>query len=114
MGLYVTIEWENYEKLAQELKEREDMTPFKTVVKANGARLQKETMKITPIDTGALMRSISLKITEGGLTALVAPGMHYAAYVEFGTRFMAAQPYVRPAFDTVRAKFISDLRKLID
>lgn len=114
MSLYVTIEWENYEKLAQELRERTDMTPFRTVVKANGARLQKLTMQNAPIDTGALMRSISLKIADGGLTALVAPGMHYAAYVEFGTRFMSAQPYVRPAFDTVRAKFISDLRKLMD
>ncbi len=47
------------------------------------------------------------------MTAEVAPGMNYAAYVEYGTRYMAAQPYMRPAFMQQSERFKADLAKLM-
>lgn len=52
-----------------------------------------------PVRTGALRNSIT-KAGHGN-TWIVTALMHYAGYVEFGTRKMAAQPYLRPALEDV-------------
>lgn len=71
-------------------------------------------MAEAPIDTGTLMRSITMGTDSDGLTATVTPAAEYAAYVEYGTRFMAAQPYLRPAFEAVKPQFIAGLKKLME
>jgi HK97 gp10 family phage protein len=53
---------------------------------------------ITPVDTGELRDSEEV-VTEGDSVSVVA-GTDHAAYVEFGTYKMEAQPYFRPALDT--------------
>ena len=60
-----------------------------------------------------MKQSIGLDITDGGLTAEVEPTADYAAYVEYGTRFMEAQPYLKPAYDEQKKKFIKDLNELV-
>ena len=61
--------------------------------------------------TGATKRSIKLEITDGGFAAKVTAGTDYSGYLEKGTRFMDAQPFMKPAFDVVQPKFINDLRR---
>jgi HK97 gp10 family phage protein len=39
-------------------------------------------------------------------------GAHYGAYVEYGTRYMAAQPYFRPAVEEAKRQFIADMRQV--
>lgn len=46
------------------------------------------------------------------LTAFVAVGANYGAYVEYGTSRMAAQPYFHPAFDAVEPVFKAALAQL--
>lgn len=52
-----------------------------------------------PQDTGNLARSIDMR--EDGTGArrgfVVGTNVHYAPHVEFGTKHMAAQPYLGPA-----------------
>ena len=55
---------------------------------------------IVPVRTGALKSSIT-KIGGGGFWIVTAE-THYAGFVEWGTRFMAAQPYLRPAVEGLR------------
>ena len=43
----------------------------------------------------------------------IEPTADYGAYVELGTRFMNAQPYLKPAFDEQKGKFKSDMKKLV-
>ena len=50
-----------------------------------------------PVRTGALRASI--RKAGGGRRWIVTATMAYAAFVEFGTRFMAARPYLRPAIE---------------
>jgi HK97 gp10 family phage protein len=76
-----------------------------------------------PIDTGALLASITLDpqtMGDDSITGSVAPHMPYASYVEYGTGMrgdpsapyghvmswpgMAAQPYVRPAVDEAKGQ----------
>jgi HK97 gp10 family phage protein len=54
-----------------------------------------------PVDTGALKLSVAVdRLAEDVWTISAwggAGGRHYAAYVELGTRYMRAQPFLRPA-----------------
>ena len=44
--------------------------------------------------------------------ARVKPTTKYSPYVEYGTRFMDKQPFVKPAFQKVKKEFVNDLKKL--
>ena len=59
---------------------------------------------VTPVDTGALKASIKPKKLDE-TTWEYGPHTDYAIYVEFGTRKMAAQPYVRPSAEKLRAEY---------
>ena len=48
-----------------------------------------------PVDTGALQASIA--VAKNGTSAEINANTDYAAYVEFGTSKMAAQPYLVPS-----------------
>lgn len=85
----------------------------KKIVKQNGAELQARAQRNAPVDTGTLKRSIGLGISESGMKATVAPATEYAEYVEWGTRYQNAQPYVKPAFIVQKEIFKQDLNKLV-
>ena len=117
------IKLEGMEKLQVKLKKNVQMSDVKRVVRKNGSELQKKAQKNAPVGTpqstgipgyvgGTLKRSIGLDITDGGMTAEVEPTAEYAAYVEYGTRYMNAQPYMRPSYKAQKEKFKSDLKKL--
>ena len=59
--------------------------------------LQDYSMVNAPVDTGNLRNSHSSVETEKGAEMQVYA--EYAVHVEFGTKNMAAIPYVRPAID---------------
>ena len=84
------------------------------VIKLNGSELQQKAQRYAPVDTGNLRRSIQLSIKDNGMTAEVTATAEYSAYVEYGTRFMNAQPYVRPAFNEQKDIFINDLNKVVN
>ena len=100
------------DKLQKKLKKNVQMDDVKRVVRNNGARMHAEAIAKAPVDTGNLRRSIELNIKDSGLTAEVEATAEYAPYVEYGTRFMTAQPYIRPAYIKQRKKFKQDMKKL--
>lgn len=97
--------------LSAALKRRCDPALLKQAVKINGAEMHQKSQRNAPYDTGNLRRSIQLDITDGGMTAEVTATAHYAQYVEYGTRYMRAQPYMKPAFNAQKQQFIKDVRK---
>ena len=52
---------------------------------------------LTPVDTGMLRKNKT--VAKGGNTRTITWNQHYAAYVEFGTKKMAAQPFAKPGMD---------------
>lgn len=61
--------------------------------------------RLTPVKTGQLRRSINSQVV--GDEARVGTNVHYAPYVEYGTRRPTKeQPYLRPALDNNRNKII--------
>lgn len=83
------------------------------VVKYHGSQLQQNAQRYAPVDTGNLKRSIRLEIKDAGMTAEIAATAEYSPYVEYGTRFMLAKPYMQPAFLRQKDRFISDLKKVL-
>jgi HK97 gp10 family phage protein len=90
----------------------------------NGAELHSKVMKNADFKghyegkkfkkpTGTTKRSIMLDFKDGGLTAEVEPETEYSPYLEYGTRFMEAQPFVRPALEVQGEQFVKDLKKLL-
>lgn len=67
-----------------------------------------------PVATGALKNSITSSLEARGNVVVgeVGTSLHYAAYVEYGTRFSPAQPYLVPAFDRVRMSLAGALGAL--
>ena len=63
--------------------------------------------------TGATKRSIAIEFRDAGLTGVVKTGTHYSPYLEFGTRFMSAQPFIRPSFYPQSFRFKQDLDRLM-
>ncbi len=108
-----TVKFEGIAKLNKGLKKRMDMSAVKTVVKKNGSDMQRKAQRNVPVDTGTLRRSINLEISDGGMTATVEPTAEYAPYVELGTRFMEAQPFLKPAFEEQKKQFEKDLKELV-
>lgn len=101
------------EKLQKKLKQNVRMEDVKKVVRHNGAEMQAKAQQNAPVDTGTLKRSIGLEIADGGMSAEVEPMAEYAPYVELGTRFMEAQPYLKPAFEEQSKEFRKDMQKLV-
>lgn len=107
------IKIEGLDKLQKHLKKQCTLDDVRNVVKMNGAELQNKAKRIAPVDTGTLKRSIGLEITEAGMTAEVEATAEYAPYVEYGTRFMKAQPYIRPSLEEQKKSFENDLSKIL-
>ena len=81
------------------------------VVQKHGAAMHKAALRNVPVDTGHLKRSITLEVNS--MTATVQEHADYGIYVELGTRYMGAQPYMKPALQSVEGPFVADLRKAV-
>ena len=102
------------DKLEKQLKKNATLNDVKKVVKQNGAGLHKKSQRNVPVDSGTLKRSIGLELSDGGMTAEVEATAEYSEYVEYGTRYMDAQPYIRPALKEQERQFKSDMKKLVN
>lgn len=114
------IEIKADEALIKKLRKLQKIDFVKDKVKKHGSQLE-ETMKqlATPdviyvqgYSRGDTKKSISINITDNGLTAEVGSGMEYTPYIEYGTRFMESEPVVRPALNKHARPFLEDIRKL--
>ena len=105
-------------ELDKALKKRVNMEAVKTVVRKNGDQLNKAmkanagTAFVKGYSTGDTAGSINTELSDAGMTATVSPTTDYAPYPEFGTRFMAPEPYVRPAFEKQAVQFKKDMKTL--
>lgn len=111
------IKIEGLEELEAALKENVKLEDVKRVVRHHGSQLQRNMQNKADFrmgyQTGQTKRSIGLEITNGGFEADVGPETDYSMYLEYGTRFMEAQPFVRPAFEEQSQKFARDMKKLM-
>ena len=73
---------------------------------------------LAPVRTGNLRASIGSRVENLRQEAFVGSPVEYAPYVEYGTRYMQAKPYLRPALeqniDNVRDFFVREINLAIE
>ena len=98
------------------LKPNVKMNDVKSVVEKNGREMQDKIQRNADFkmgyQTGETKRSVGLEMKDNGLTAESGAKTEYAEYLEYGTRFMDAQPFIKPAFDEQVKRFEADMKKL--
>lgn len=65
----------------------------------------------TPVDTGELRNSESMSVGSKQLT--LSAGTDHCGFVEFGTRKMAAQPYMRPTVEGAGGQIASAITSAV-
>jgi HK97 gp10 family phage protein len=103
-------------------------------IRATAFDVEAQAKELAAVDTGAMRASIFTKTSKGSnapselpadkefvdptpgdpplMTAYIAPGVEYAAYVEFGTGKAAAQPFMTPAIENADKKFETYIKKV--
>ena len=116
------ISFKGLDKLEKKLIQNAKMEEAKKVVRDNGLTLQGNVVKNAGeatfnkgYFTGNLKQDVAghgLKLSDGGLTAKVGTSVEYATYLEHGTRFMEAEPFLKAPFDQAKNGFKADIDKL--
>lgn len=102
------------------LRQKLDMLAksFPGVVKAaineSALNIQTGAKRLSPVDTGRLRSSITIESFNDGLAQRVGTRVNYAAYQEFGTVKMKAQPFLFPAAEAERHKFEDTIRLYVN
>ena len=111
------IDLKGMDKLEKALKKNVTMNEVKMLVRKHGTIMNRNARDNADFTqgyaTGTTKRSIHLEFSDNGMTVDSGPTTHYAPYLEVGTRFMDAQPFMKPAYDEQKVKFKQDLKKLV-
>lgn len=108
------------DKLEQGLLKRAQVEGMKQIVKKHTTELQQKAMAnasstyVKGYSTGATKKSIGIGFEDGGLTGITGLGLSYDPYLETGTRFMAAEPLLKPLFNQRKSMFISEIKKVVN
>ena len=119
----ISVKVKGLKSLERRLKKNASLSDVKSVVSKHGSQMQQKMVQNADFHghyegkkfvkpTGATRRSIHGEKIQGGFGYEAGPTTHYSPYLEFGTRFMEAQPFVKPSFDEQKGKFKKDLKKL--
>lgn len=116
------ISFKGLDKLEKKLIENAKMEEAKKVVRDNGLTLQGNVVKNAGevtfnkgYFTGNLKQDVAdsgFKLSNGGLTAKVGTSVEYGAHLEYGTRYMEAEPFLKDPFEQAEKKFKADIDKL--
>lgn len=82
------------------------------IVRGAAFAVEGKAKTLAPVDTGALKNSLHTEM-RGKLTAVVADGVEYGIYQEFGTSRMGAHPFLVPAVEWIRPRWVEMWRALI-
>jgi HK97 gp10 family phage protein len=88
-------------------------------LRAAAKPIVKTARALVPVRTGALKKSITTKlgrVKNGQRTIKIGfrtPASRYAHLVEYGTRFMAARPFMRPALDTGAQTALTEMQRVL-
>jgi len=80
-------------------------TAVQRVLEYETVQIAERARQLAPVRTGALRASI-YTVTRDFLSVALGAAVYYAGFVEYGTRKMAARPYLRPAIEEKRQELL--------
>lgn len=98
---------DNTAQVLKEMKKKKE-----TALEIIGAKAESYAKMLCPVLTGRLRNSIShAQLNED--TEVIGTNVHYAPYVEMGTRRQRAKPYLRPAAENHSAEYRSIIERVM-
>ncbi len=97
----IKIEFPNLQKVLRALATAPKQTrdAVNRAIRRSIYKVQNTALPLTPIDTGALRRSLSAGTSFRDFYGEIYPYMEYAIYVHEGTYKMRARPFLKTAMD---------------
>lgn len=106
MKIVAKLDTSALDRLTAELERRADR-----IIASTAFDIEVEAKKRSPLDTGALRSSIMAE-AKARLLWWVHDGVEYGIYQEYGTYKIAAHPFMFPAVEKSRAKFVAKFAEL--
>lgn len=107
-----SIRLRGLKKLINRFRRNTELTEVKDVLRVNGEQMLQRARKNAPVETGELRDSLRMDIDEAGFSVNIKSDVDHASYVEYGTRYKHAQPFIGPAFKRQQRRLKKDLSKL--
>lgn len=85
---------------------------FEAIIATSALEIESDAKALAPVDSGRLRASIRANF-ENRLKVTVGTPVEYAPFVEFGTVRQRAQPFLIPAIEANRERFIRNLKAAI-
>lgn len=110
------IELEGQEEFREALNRFEVGTirELKLVVTDSARDIEGEAKARVRVDSGKTRDSIRIETKDSGLTAAIGSSYPNARFEEMGTVHKAAKPFLFPAFEVVRPKYLQRVAKAVD
>lgn len=80
-------------------------------LQATALEIEAQAKVDAPVDTGILRASIAT--TGGGSEYEIGTNVEYAPFVEFGTQYQSAQPFLFPAFEAATEDLPERIKKAV-
>lgn len=118
-GINLNVDWKGLEVLLRHF----DAAPAQaqkactTAMKTTLNKAEAVATQNVRVDTGHLKQSIAVRIVKSGRDQVIgelSDNADYAAYNEFGTYKMSAQPFIRPGVTAGRGLFLQAVRKALE
>ena len=108
----IKVEVKGLEELRKAVKDLDRLPRVKAEVGASALDIQRAAKRAIPVDTGHARNTTIAEFYTDGCGAEIGTVAPYAPYIEFGTRFMPARPYLTPAYDGVAPGFEKRLAEI--
>lgn len=114
-GVHVELEGQDDLRRAFRRLEIGALREAKDAVRVSAEEMEMEAKARAPVgESGEVKESIYTKYRELGLQATIGSGYYVARFHEFGTVKMNATPFINPAFQLVRPKYLRRLAEALD
>lgn len=75
--------------------------------------IETDAKRLSPVDTGRNRAAIHSNLAANRLSGTVEAGTEYAVFLEFGTRYQRAQPFLFPAYERNRLAFLANMKRAL-
>lgn len=111
MSIRFTVRGVNQMVNLAKMKGRQAQQATDRELERSSIRIERGAKNRAPVDTGQLKKTI-FQGKAGSLTYKVVAPVHYAVYLEKGTRKMRAKPFLRPALEEERPRLLARLKQI--
>lgn len=110
------VELEGQEEFRQALARLQFgvLREMKEAVKASADEIEQEAKARVPVLSGDTHDSIKTVLRDGGTAATIGSGYFLARFIEQGTTQQPAKPFLNPAFQLVRPKYLQRVEDAVN